>query len=101
MKQNTASNDAPKLTENGIDVGDDYQDVAGLMREYHGAPLVETDALLLFRDETGHELNEFANDMETSRGELSERMHEIARRVHHDDSPGDEWSVTDPVVLAK
>lgn len=96
-----ASNDEPQLTENGIDVGDDYEMVNDLMRDAHGAPLVETRTLILFRDETGHELNEFAADMDVSRSELSESMHDLARDIYDDGNPGDEWSVTDPVVIAK
>ena len=101
MARNTATNDEPELTENGIDVGDDFDMMNDLMREAHGAPLVETRSLILFRDGTGHELNEFAADMDVSRGELSEAMHELAREVYDDGNPGDEWSATDPVVLAK
>jgi len=101
MEQNTASNDEPTLTDNGIDVGDGYETVNDLMREAHGAPLVETDSLILFRDSTGHELNEFVDDMDVTRRELSIKMHEIARKVYDDGNAGDEWSVTDPVVLAK
>lgn len=100
MEQQTASNDAPQLTDNGIDVGDDYPVINDLMREAHGAPLVETDALILFRDDTGHELNEFAGDMGVDRTELSTRMHNIARNIYGG-GDGDDWSVTDPVVLAK
>jgi len=101
MAQNTATDDAPKLTENGIDVGDNYDHVADLLREAHGEPLVETHNLILFRDGTGHELNEFVTDMDVSPTELSEAMHELAHEVYDDGNPGDEWSVTDPVVLAK
>ena len=101
MEQNTASNDAPKLTDNGIDVGEDYEMLADLLRDAHGAPLVETDSLILFRDSTGHELNEFVDDMDVDRRELSTKMHEIARKVYDDGKSGDEWSVTDPVVVAK
>jgi hypothetical protein len=100
-QQIAATIQAPQLTDNGIDVGDDYQEMADLMRETHGAPLAETDSFILFRDGTGHELNEFVKDMDVTHSELSERMHELARTVYHDGNPGDEWSVTDPVVLAK
>lgn len=101
MEQQTASNDAPKLTNNGIDVGDDYELVSDLLRDAHGEPLVETDRFILFRDLTGHELNEFVDDMAVDRRELSIKMHELARKVYDDGKAGDEWSTTDPVVLAK
>ena len=100
MEAQNASNDAPKLTDNGIDVGDDYEHINDLMRDAHGAPLVETDSLILFRDSTGHELKEFVDDMDVDRRELSIKMHELARKVY-DGGDGDDWSVTDPVVLAK
>jgi len=100
MERNNVSNDAPALTDSGIDVGDDYEMVNDLLREAHGAPLVETDSLILFRDSTGHELNEFVDDMDVDCRELSIKMHEIARKVY-DGGDGDDWSVTDPVVLAK
>ena len=100
MERQTPSNDAPKLTNNGIDVGDDYELVSDLLRDAHGEPLVETDRFILFRDSTGHELNEFVDDMDVDRRELSIKMHELARKVY-DGGDGDDWSVTDPVVLAK
>ena len=100
MEAHKASNGAPALTDNGIDVGDDYEFVNDLLRDAHGAPLVETDSLILFRDSTGHELNEFVDDMDVDRRELSIKMHELARKVY-DGGNGDDWSVTDPVVLAK
>lgn len=100
-QQTDATNNTPKLTDNGIDVGDDYELVNDLLRDAHGEPLIETKSLVLFRDETGHELNEFVDDMDATRSELSEKMHELARKVYDDGNPGDEWSVTDPVVLAK
>lgn len=101
MEAQNASNDAPQLTDNGIDVGEDYELINDLLRDAHGAPLVETRALILFRDSTGHELNEFVDDMDVDRRELSIKMHELASEVYDDGNPGDEWSATDPVVIKK
>jgi hypothetical protein len=61
----------------------------------------ETDEWVLFRDGSGHELNEIAKQTGVDRSALSLRMHEEARERYQSDHPGDEWSVTDPIVIIK
>lgn len=83
------------LTEDGIGIEKLLVDVTDL-REQHGDSVHEDDDCVIFADGHGHELNEFADDMDVSRDELVDAMHEQARgRCDYD------WSVSDPVVIAK
>lgn len=85
----------------------DCRDALDIFRATYGDPdskqeiVAETDEFLLLRDTTGHELNEIAEINDVDRSKLSRRMHEEARKRYHSDQPGDEWSVTDPVVILK
>ncbi|PSQ59075.1 hypothetical protein BRD18_04230 [Halobacteriales archaeon SW_7_71_33] len=90
------------LTENGI--ATDHPDVT--MTEYrdlHGEPLVANEEVVVFSDEHGHELREWADALDMSRGALSERMHELAREHvgdHHGRiDGGDPFATADPVVF--
>lgn len=98
MKQNT---DVDELTENGIlsthpeATMVDYVDL-------HGEPVAQTDDIVIFRDDHGHELSEWADALDMSRSELSERMHDLARKHYgraEARGSGDPWSVSDPVVF--
>jgi len=72
------------------------------LRDAHGAPVVETRSVIIFRDETGHELNEIADHEGIDRGDLSEWMHTEARKHHDRDRlGGDAWSVSDAIVVLK
>jgi hypothetical protein len=109
--QNSTDDDGAKLTENGIDLADDHLDLYGDYLDADGDPLLdniekvaETDDLVVLRDSSGHELNEWADDLGISRSDLSERMHSLARDHYGRDEAqgtGDPWSVSDPLVLAK
>jgi len=87
-----------ELTTNGILTDDaavtllDYVDL-------HGQPVHIGADCVVFRDEHGHELNDWADALGVSRGELSERMHTLAREVYQPDEPGDPWGAADPVVF--
>ena len=72
------------------------------LRDVHGAPVVETDSVIIFADDTGHELNGIADYEGIDRGDLSEWMHSEARKHHDRDRlGGDAWSVADPIVVLK
>jgi hypothetical protein len=92
-----------KLTENGIK--SNHTDVSMVdYRDLHGEPLVNNDDVVIFRDEYGYELNEWANAFDMDRSSLSARMHELAREHYGDrdgrgPKGGDPWSVSDPVVF--
>lgn len=56
----------------------------------------EDDQVIVVADHTGHELNEWANDFDMDRRELSRLMHDLARDVCDYN-----WSTSDPVVFDK
>lgn len=56
----------------------------------------EDDQVIVVADHTGHELNEWADDLGVDARDFSETMHGLARQVC-DYS----WSVADPVVFDK
>lgn len=88
-------------------VQEDCRGVIEIFRDTYGDEanqseiVEETDEYLLLRDASGQELNEIAHITEVDRSELSRRMHRETRRRYHIDNPGDEWSVTDPVLILK
>lgn len=87
-----------ELTDDGILT--DHPDVTLLdYVNLHGEPVHVGPNRVVFRDEHGHELNEWAEVLDISRSELSGRMHELAREVYHSDESGDPWSAADPVVF--
>ena len=85
-----------ELTENGILTSE--VDLVEMV-EHHGKPVAVTENSIVFRDDAGHELNEFVRSMDVDRAALSSEMHDLARELHDADSAGDPWSVADPVVL--
>lgn len=97
------SDNSERLTENGILT--DYETPENIRvdyRDHHGEPVHEGEDRVVFADEHGHELNDWADALGMDRGELSERMHELAREVYGRDEAegtGDPWSVVDPVVF--
>lgn len=77
-------------------------DYADMLEDEHGAPVWESDTLIIFSDEHGHELNEIADDYDVDRSELSEWMHSTARKHYGREQAtgsGDPWSASDPIVL--
>lgn len=90
-----------ELTDNGLLT--DHPSVTLLdYVDLHGEPVHVGEGRVVFRDGHGHELNEWADVLGMHRGELSERMHELAREVYGRDEAtgaGDPWSVADPVVF--
>jgi len=83
-----------------LKVQDDMAAFLDELREAH-AVVEETDEYVLFRDTTGHELNEFAEANGVDRPALSARMHEDARIRYDADEAGDPWSVADPLIVYK
>jgi len=65
----------------------------------HDDPVYVGEDRVIFRDDHGHELNEWASALDVERGDLSATMHELAREVYQPDEPGDPWSGADPVVF--
>lgn len=94
----------PTLTEDGIDLTNDHLTVEDLRAEGHLEVVAETGTRVVFRDNAGHELKEWADALCITRHELSERMHELAREDYgrsEAEGSGDPWSVRDPLVIAK
>ena len=54
----------------------------------------EDDDVVVVADHSGHELNEWAKDLDLDRSELSSYMHELAKQ-----KCGYDWSASDPVVF--
>jgi hypothetical protein len=90
-----------ELTEDGILT--DHPDVTLLdYLDLHDEPVHVGPDRVVFRDEHGHELSEWADVLGVSRSELSERMHDLAREVYGRDEArgsGDPWSTANPVVF--
>lgn len=89
------------LTDDGIKSDHPMATMADY-RDLHGEPVHEGDNRIVFADGHGYELDEWADALDMDLGELSERMHELAREVYgraESDGPGDPWSAVDPVVF--
>jgi len=97
MKQNTdadARTDAQKA-----EMTDHFE-----AYEYEYRKDADTDAEVVYEDaeaiivadHSGHELNEWADDLGVDRSELSESFHALARQKCDYD-----WSVSDPIVFDK
>lgn len=83
------------VSDHGFVTMEDYTDI-------HGEPVHEGEDRVVFSDEHGHELREWADVLGMDRSDLSERMHEMGREVYgsdESDGTGDPWSVDDPVVF--
>lgn len=90
-----------ELTEDGILTDHDSATLLDYV-DLHGEPVHVGPDRVVFRDDHGHELSEWADALEISRGAFSERMHELAREVYARDEAegtGDPWSSADPVVF--
>lgn len=105
MAQKIATaDDGARLTENGIDLTDSHLTIEDYRVEDHTEIVAETDDVVVVRDTNNHELNEWAKAFDISRSDLSEQMHNLARKHYGRDEAqgtGDPWSVTDPLVLVK
>jgi hypothetical protein len=87
--------EAQQATMEGIAF--DNEDYLPEFREAHGEPVYEDDGVVIFADDTGHELNAIVEHYaDVTRSELSEWSHEIAR-----DLCDYSWSVSEPVVVFK
>jgi hypothetical protein len=96
------STDGPRLTADGIDLSgcrtlDLYGDYLADDGTDSRPVVAESDALVILRDTSGHELNELANLLGMDRSELSKRMHNIARSYGKNES----WGRGDPLVFVK
>lgn len=89
---------ADKITDNGI-LTDSPAVTISDYREMHGPPVFESGDVVIFADSEGRELSEWANALNVDRDDLSERMHDLARRHYGGDGVGDPWGVDDPVVF--
>lgn len=100
---NATTDEGTELTNNGIHLSEaDLVDLREYRDADHGEIAYEDAETLVFRDDGGQELNEWADAFGVERGDLSEQMHRLARQ-HHDRDPsgGDAWSVSDPLVFDK
>jgi len=90
-----------ELTNNGILTDHDTVTLLDYL-DNHGEPVHVGPDRVVFRDDHGHELSEWADALGMSRGDLSERMHELVREVYgraEATGVGDPWSAGDPVVF--
>lgn len=80
-----------------------FDELRDELHDAHGEPVFEDEWMVVFADTHGHELSEIAAHTEgVDRGDVSEWMHRMARKVHdRDHTGGDAWSVADPVVCLK
>jgi len=62
----------------------------------HHEVVYEDEEVVVVADHTGHELNEWADDLDFDRTELSKTMHTLARQVCDYN-----WSTSDPIVFDK
>lgn len=86
------------LTDDGIKSTDAMVTLSEY-RNLHGEPVIHTDNRVVFRDETGNEISDWADALGVSYGTLHQRLHELAREVYDSDDPGDPWGVADPIVF--
>lgn len=86
------TSDVEAIEKDSRELLEDYESE---MREAHDVAY-EDDNVIVFVDETGHELNEIVAETGVSRDVVSQWHHEQARKVC--DRP---WSVWDPVVALK
>ena len=97
MKQNT---DADARTDNmKIKMAEHFEAFEHGYRDdedTHAEVVYEDDEVVVVADHTGHELNEWANDFDVDRSELSKTLHTLARQKCEYS-----WSVSDPVVFDK
>jgi len=62
----------------------------------HHEVVYEDDQVVVVADHTGHELNEWCDEFDMDRSDLSQIMHDLARQVCDYN-----WAVSDPVVFDK
>lgn len=70
--------------------------------DLHGEPVHVGSDRVVFADDHGHELSEWADAIGLDRDQLSEKMHDLAREVYGREQAsgdGDPWSASDPVVF--
>ena len=96
MKQNTKAD--ARTESQKIEMAEHFQEFEAEYRTepQHHKIVYEDDEVIVVADHTAHELNEWANEFDIDRTELSKTMHTLARQVC-DYS----WSVSDPVVFDK
>jgi len=98
MARNTATDD-PRSDELKQAMAQHFEDFEFEYREdrdTHAEVIYEDDEKIVVVDHTGHEINEWANDYDVDREELSMFFHKVAR-----DLTGYDWAVSDPVVFDK
>lgn len=69
---------------------------------YHGPPIYVDSERVIFADDTGNEIADWADALDMDRSGFHQRMHELARERYGRDEaeePGDPWSTSDPVVF--
>ena len=85
------------LTENGIEADeDDHEELLATLREEHGDPVGESEKSFVFALDHGHELDEWAAELNVDREELAERMEELAR-----EKADYNWGTYEPFVVAR
>jgi len=72
-----------------------YDEYLAEYEDIHGEPVHEDDEKAVFADAKGHELNDWADEIDTDRSEVAEWMHDRADDVEYN------WVSSDPVVLLK
>ena len=92
--------DAASMTVWGVDVGQHYETLIQELLLYNQEVVHEDSDLIIFRDYSGHGINEWASDLWLSRETISDIFHDIAReRISA--SLEFVFGNTDPIVYRK
>jgi hypothetical protein len=92
--------DAASMTVWGVDVGHHYETLIQELLLYNQEVVHEDSDLIIFRDYSGHGINEWASDLGLSRETISDIFHDIAReRISA--SVEFVFGNTDPIVYRK
>lgn len=94
--QNTTEIRSDKMKRDMAQHFEDFEHEYRDDEDTHAEVVYEDSEVVVVADHTGHELNEWANDYDVDRSQLSEWMHKAARGLCEYD-----WSVSDPVVFDK
>jgi len=82
--QDTTTPDNVAITQLGLQVGDDFADVVQLYEDAGAAIAYEDDEVIIYIDDTGHEITEWAKTTGHGWNELNELFHDVASRKMDD-----------------
>ena len=95
----TTETDAGELTDRGIHLGQEYQNVIDEYLSYDVYIAYEDDNVIIFVDESRHDIGEWATDLSESWEDVNTVMHDVARGCVRDAHLV--FSAVDPIVFVK